>query len=165
MCFRFNLGSFYFATSSFSRAKFQYTEALRVYSLFLGDDHPDTQEVKTALQEVSLFVQKSPSLQQEVEKIKEQVNTPEPPTDPTVEDVVMSTKGGDSSESSRSTSPLIEKPEASFSQTKDDESTGGRSKSPDTNPNTRESPQPNNVSPGTAPQITEANISCLCSLM
>ena len=46
------MGAFYFATNSFKKALYQFTEALAIYSLFLGDDHADTLEARAALNDV-----------------------------------------------------------------------------------------------------------------
>ena len=53
---RFNLGTFYFATNAFAKAKYQFTEAHKVYQAFLGADHPETKEAKAALDDVSAFL-------------------------------------------------------------------------------------------------------------
>lgn len=49
---RYNLGTFYFATNYFAKAKFQFQEAYHVYRAFLSEDHPDTQAAKKALEAV-----------------------------------------------------------------------------------------------------------------
>lgn len=49
---RYNLGAFYFATSYYARAKFQFTEAHKVFSAFLGPDHEDTASALGAMQAI-----------------------------------------------------------------------------------------------------------------
>ena len=58
LCFayRYNLGVFYFATDSFSRAKYQLEQAETIFSTFLGQDHPDTQEASETLKDVCAFI-------------------------------------------------------------------------------------------------------------
>ncbi|XP_060078987.1 uncharacterized protein LOC132558436 [Ylistrum balloti] len=49
---RFNLGTFYFATNYFAKAKYQLQESYNVFLSFLGADHPDTKAAKEAMEEV-----------------------------------------------------------------------------------------------------------------
>jgi len=56
-CCRYNLGAFYFATNSFARAKFQFSEATRILRTFLGPTHPDTIDSQKSLDEMAAFVQ------------------------------------------------------------------------------------------------------------
>ncbi|KAL4237051.1 hypothetical protein ACF0H5_005435 [Mactra antiquata] len=50
---RYNLGAFYFGTNYFGKAKYQFNEAHRIFTSFLGDQHPDTVAAKKALDTVS----------------------------------------------------------------------------------------------------------------
>ncbi|XP_069101362.1 uncharacterized protein [Argopecten irradians] len=49
---RYNLGTFYFATNYFAKARFQLQESYNVFLSFLGADHPDTKAAKEAMEEV-----------------------------------------------------------------------------------------------------------------
>ncbi|XP_061175870.1 uncharacterized protein LOC133184810 [Saccostrea echinata] len=49
---RYNLGTFYFATNYYAKAKFQFQEACNIYQAFLSEDHPDTKAAKQALEAV-----------------------------------------------------------------------------------------------------------------
>lgn len=47
---RYNLGTFYFATNYFAKAKYQFQGAYNTYKAFLAEDHPDTQAAQKALE-------------------------------------------------------------------------------------------------------------------
>ncbi|XP_033745872.1 LOW QUALITY PROTEIN: uncharacterized protein LOC117331312 [Pecten maximus] len=49
---RYNLGTFYFATNYFAKAKYQLQESYNVFLSFLGAEHPDTKAAKEAMDEV-----------------------------------------------------------------------------------------------------------------
>lgn len=53
---RYNLGTTYFASSYFSKAKYQWEEAYKAFESFLGTDHPDTVATADALREVTVMV-------------------------------------------------------------------------------------------------------------
>ncbi|XP_071959589.1 uncharacterized protein [Antedon mediterranea] len=53
---RYNLGAFLFANNLFERARYQFNEALRIFQLFLGGDHPDTKSTTAALEKLKAFV-------------------------------------------------------------------------------------------------------------
>ncbi|XP_064632184.1 uncharacterized protein LOC135490720 isoform X2 [Lineus longissimus] len=46
---RYNLGAFYFATNYFSRARYQFQEAVNIFDAYLGSDHPYTYASNEAL--------------------------------------------------------------------------------------------------------------------
>ncbi|XP_071959587.1 uncharacterized protein [Antedon mediterranea] len=52
---RFNLGAFLFANNLYERARYQFDEALRIFQLFLGDDHPETKSTTEALEKLKNF--------------------------------------------------------------------------------------------------------------
>lgn len=56
LIFRFNLGAFYFATNMYQKANFQFTEALRVFEMFLGTEHEHTIASKEALKKLKAYI-------------------------------------------------------------------------------------------------------------
>ena len=55
LCFRYNLGLFYFAMNRFQSALYQLDQAVSAYQALLGEDHEDTKEAEAAREELRNF--------------------------------------------------------------------------------------------------------------